>query len=64
MTEKNKLPKGEHWVSGLSDCCDAPLKETDGVISMLLCSECGMLCNKQHTDEDYEDFPEDFFDNE
>ncbi len=55
--------KNEKWVSGLSDCCDAPLKEVGSGLTILLCSECGQMCNKKHEDDD-EDFPEDFFDNE
>ena len=55
-----KLKKDEKWVSGLSDCCDAPLKEVGQGLTILLCSECGQMCNKKWEEED--DFPDDFFD--
>lgn len=53
----NKLKKDERWVSGLSDCCDAPLKEIGEGLTILTCSECGNMCNKKHDDED--DFSDD-----
>ncbi len=55
-----KLKKDEVWVSGLSDCCDSPLKEIGQGFTILTCSECGQMCNKKMSDDD--DFPEGFFD--
>lgn len=52
----------EKWVSGLSDCCNAPLKKVGNGITILLCSECGQMCNKKHEDDGEDDFPDDFFD--
>jgi hypothetical protein len=53
-----KLKKGERWVGGLSDCCDAPLKEIGEGITILTCSDCGQMCNKKYDPEE-DDFPED-----
>lgn len=47
----------EKWVGGLSDCCDAPLKEIGEGFTILTCSECGDMCNKKWDEED--DFPDD-----
>jgi hypothetical protein len=56
MTKKVK----EKWVSGLSDCCDSPVKEIGSGITILTCSECGNMCNVTSELDDDDEFPDDF----
>jgi len=51
----------ETWHGGISDCCEAPIKEVGDVLTILICSECKDMCNVKQDDDD---FPDDFFDNE
>lgn len=60
--KKKTIEAGEKFVSGLSDCCEAPLKEVGSGLTILFCSDCGQMCNKKHEDKDDDDFPDDFFD--
>ena len=45
------------WHGGLSDCCNAPIKEYGEGLTIIVCSECEQMCNEKR-DED--DFPDDF----
>jgi hypothetical protein len=49
----------EQWVNGLSDCCRSPVKEVGSGITILVCCQCGNMCDLIIEDDD---FPEDLFD--